>query len=54
MNFHLFVPYQQWFRQKDFFWTYVRNLNFNRFNWVNDWAGRAMNTSAAQSPTVVS
>jgi tetratricopeptide (TPR) repeat protein len=27
-------------------------LNFNNFNWANDWAGQAMNTSTAASPHV--
>jgi len=33
-----------------FFSAFVRNLNFNKFNWATGWAGRAMNTSAAASP----
>jgi hypothetical protein len=39
INFHLFIHYQQRFRQKDFFSTFVRNLNFNNFNWAEglDW-----------------
>ena len=50
----LFVQYQQRFRQTDFFSTFVRNLNFNHFIGLTVWAGRAMNTSAAASPIVVS
>ena len=37
----------------DFFSTFVRNLNLNKFNWADGRAGRAMNTSTAASPTVV-
>ena len=52
INFRLFIHYQEQFRQTDFFSTFVRNLNFNKFNWADRRAGRAMNTSTATSPTV--
>jgi hypothetical protein len=44
---------QQRFWPTDFFSTFVRNLNFINFNWADSWAGRAMNSSTAASPTVV-
>ena len=37
----------------DFLSDFVRNLNFNKFNWADGRARRAMNTSTAASPTVV-
>ena len=43
-------------RLTDFFSTFVRNLNFNNFNWVpiaiGSRAGQAMNTSTTASPIV--
>jgi hypothetical protein len=53
INSRLFIPYQQQFRLRDFFSTFVRNLNFNKFNWAEGWAGRALNTSTAASPNVI-
>jgi hypothetical protein len=50
INFHLFIHYQQRFRPTDFFSTFVRNLNFNSFNWADGRAGRALNASTAASP----
>ena len=52
INSHLFVRYQQRFRQTDFFSTFVRKLNFNNLIGLTVWAGRAMNTSTAASPKV--
>jgi hypothetical protein len=53
INSHLFIRYKQQFHLTDFFRTFVRNLNFNKFNWAEGWAERAMNASAAAALNVV-